>query len=174
MRSASSRIRVSTARQSKFSSLIYCSRRPVVATTMSWFSLNTSAWFMYATPPVMVAMSRWVCFASSRAWSATCIASSRVGVRIRMRGGPDFLRGKSSRCCNAGSRYAAVLPVPVGAEPRMSLTIERRRNSGGLNGCRASETLSSRLPAGFRRVQVRKKSLQSCSTSEWAADYRRY
>jgi hypothetical protein len=30
----------------------------------------------------MVAISRWVCFASSRAWSATCIASSRVGVRI--------------------------------------------------------------------------------------------
>ena len=50
----------------------------------------------------------------TRAWSATRIASSRVGVRIRMRGGPDFLRGKSSRCCNAGRRYAAVLPVPVG------------------------------------------------------------
>src|SRR5699024_1890948 len=30
------------------------------------------------------------------------------------------------------------------------------------------------LPAGFRRVQVRKKSLQSCSTSVWGADYRRY
>lgn len=25
---------------------MYCSRRPVVATTMSWFSLNTSAWFI--------------------------------------------------------------------------------------------------------------------------------
>lgn len=42
---------------------------------------------------------------------------SRVGVKIKMRSGPDFLRGKSSRCCNAGSKYAAVLPVPVGAEP---------------------------------------------------------
>ena len=41
-----------------------------------------------------------------------------------MRGGPDFLRGKSSRCCNAGSRYAAVLPVPVGAEPISTGRIE--------------------------------------------------
>ena len=32
---APSRISVSTARQSKFSSFMYCSRRPVVATTMS-------------------------------------------------------------------------------------------------------------------------------------------
>ncbi len=44
------------------SSLIYCSSRFGGGDhNIPGFSLKTSAWFMYATPPVMVAMSRCVC-----------------------------------------------------------------------------------------------------------------
>ncbi|MNC46663.1 hypothetical protein D3C75_956890 [compost metagenome] len=78
---------------------------------------SCSSWL---TPPMMVSMLRWVCTASALAWALTCSASSRVGVRISMRHGPGLRRGKSSRCCMAGSRKAAVLPVPVGADARIS------------------------------------------------------
>ncbi|CSC07816.1 Uncharacterised protein [Vibrio cholerae] len=68
----------------------------------------------------MVKMFRRVFLASACACSATCIASSRVGVRIKIRAGPALRRGKSSKYCSAGITKAAVLPVPVGAEAKTS------------------------------------------------------
>lgn len=49
-------------------------------------------------------------------------------MRIKIRGGSDFLRGKSSRCCNVGSRYVVVLSVFVGVES----SILRLSSVGGM------------------------------------------
>ncbi len=87
--------------------------------------------------------------------------------------GPDFLRGKSSRCCNAGSRYAPFYRC-LSAQNRVHHGHRAQRNGGSLNGGRASETF---ILEGFSR-------LSSSSSSEkvvtvmfyllWGADYRRY
>jgi len=54
---------------------------------------------------------------SPSAASATCLASSRVGVSTSARGVPV---APPSRC-NSGSMKAAVFPVPVWARPPASL-----------------------------------------------------
>ena len=106
-----------------------------------WFSLNTSAWFIYATPPVMVAISRWVFAASSRACSATCIASSRVGVRIKMRGGPDFYA--ESRANAATQAASRLLSSRAGWRRTEHIAaLKRRRNGRGLNGGRACKAFA--------------------------------
>ncbi len=94
-------------------------------------------------------------------------------VRIKIRGGPDFLRGKSSRC----STLAADTPPfyrCLSAQNRVITAIERRRNGGSLNGGRASEPLSWRASSRLSSSSSSEKVVQSCSTSVWGADYRRY
>jgi len=48
-----------------------------------------------------------VFFAKARAWSATCIASSRVGVRIKIRAGPGLLWNRF--CLNFSWAFVAHL-----------------------------------------------------------------
>ncbi len=97
----------------------------------------------------------------------------RVGVRIKIRGGPDFLRGKS-----AGAATLAADTPPfyrcLSAQTEYITAIERRRNGGSLNGGRRVKPLSWRASSRLSSSSSSKKSLQSCSTSVWGADYRRY
>ncbi len=98
------------------------------------------------------------------------IASSRVGVRIKIRGGPDFLRGNRA----GAATLAADTPPFYRCRRRRTeyiTAIERRRNGGSLMAVGRVKPLSWRASSRLSSSQVRKKSLQSCSTSVWGADY---
>ncbi len=92
---------------------------------------------------------------------------------IKIRGGPDFLRGKSSRCCNAAADTPPFYRC-LSAQNRVHHAIERRRNGGSLNGGRASETFSWRASSRLSSSSSSEKVVTVCSTSVWGADYRRY
>src|ERR1035437_509658 len=116
MRSASSSTRTSISSSTTFCFSRWSSRRPGVATTTSTPSRSAFTCGSYPTPPYTGITPSPKCLPYLRKLSSTCTHSSRVGVRInaRVRFGPP------SRRSMIGITKAAVLPVPVIANPMMS------------------------------------------------------
>ena len=97
-------------------------RRPGVAISTSTPFASALTWSPICTPPMSKAIeSGWYLPYFSK-FSATCIASSRVGSRISERGIRARLR-PSCKISIIGSTKPAVLPVPVWAMPMRSLPI---------------------------------------------------
>ena len=96
---------------------IWSISRPGVAISTSYGADNWRFWMVYDSPPVTQTVEKrgnWrekLCDAL-----ATCCASSRVGVSTRIRGPRPRRDSVVVTFTNAGSKNAAVLPVPVGAE----------------------------------------------------------
>ena len=117
MRSASSRTTTSTSRRSAAPCHMRSSRRPGVATMISGRCPRPRTCACMSAPPTtVVAYTR----DERPSWSMVSWiwnASSRVGARTRPRGGPS---GEPASRSTMGTTKAAVLPVPVWAQPSMS------------------------------------------------------
>ena len=95
---------------------------------MSTPRLIASTWGFWPTPPKMTVLRRGS-FSPKRAkFSPICSASSRVGVRISARMAPFLGAGRLASSWSMGSAKAAVLPVPVWAQPIRS----RPASTGGM------------------------------------------
>ncbi len=92
-------------------------KRPGVATITSTPRLSKRACFSNPTPPYMVTTRMPHLFANRTTSSLTCTANSLVGTRISARG---MCLEPLRKACTIGKAYAAVLPEPVSADPRMS------------------------------------------------------
>ena len=116
MRSASSITRISTVDGSNQSFLKNSSSRPGVATVIVPVCSRC-----ISRPPMIVADvygASGIALINEEATSATCTASSLVGSRTRTLTPKVF--SKVKRRAKAGNKKAALLPVPVGAPPKIS------------------------------------------------------
>lgn len=119
-RSASSRMRISSSSMLTEGELRNRSiRRPGVATTTSGRERRSASCDLSDSPPTISAKRTSVNFASCRPISSHCAASSRVGVSTSTRVAA-MRRWRCTRRSSAGSRKAAVLPLPVTADAQMS------------------------------------------------------
>ena len=121
MRSASSSTKNSRAFRETAFCPIRSSRRPGVATSTSTPRIRLFFWEASPTPPKMQVVEIAVNWAYCLKQSATWMASSRVGSRIKARqvlGARNFPESKSN--CKIGRANAAVFPVPVWAIPSKS------------------------------------------------------
>ena len=75
---------------------------------------NAARCLFILAPPTMVTEAAFFFASSVSKLSAICAASSRVGARIKARTPLDRL---ADSLCNIGNKNAAVLPVPVAAQP---------------------------------------------------------
>ncbi len=119
MWSASSRTVTSTSASEHERRSIRSTSRPGVATRMSTPRSRELICLLIGRPPATRRTDRLREDASGVSASVTCIASSRVGTRIRPRGRRGVLTRPSSRAIS-GRPKASVLPEPVAARPRTS------------------------------------------------------
>mmetsp|Transcript_8258 Transcript_8258/g.27087 ORF Transcript_8258/g.27087 Transcript_8258/m.27087 type:complete len:243 (+) Transcript_8258:163-891(+) len=100
------------------------SRRPQVATSSAREEPSSSDTCSSRGPPPYTAAARSppLTRCSERATDSVCTASSRVGTRTSARGPSPGRVGRlcAAACAKAGSRYASVLPEPVGARQSRS------------------------------------------------------
>ena len=121
IRSASSSTKISMWERSMRPCPTRSFRRPGQAMRISTPFLRAATCGAWPTPPKITVL-RWFRYLPySSKLSPICSASSRVGVRIRARTAPFFLAGAAVRRSSMGSAKAAVLPVPVWAQPIKSL-----------------------------------------------------
>src|SRR2546426_619873 len=129
IRSASSSTSTSSREKSTCPRSMWSRRRPGVATTMSAPCFSARVCGSIPTPPYTAAAVTRTCRPYVRALCNTCSASSRVGTRISARSACP-LSPPASRW-RIGSMNAAVLPVPVWAEPIRS----RPARASGIASC---------------------------------------
>ena len=128
MRSASSRTNISTRSRYTTPCDIRSIRRPGVAMTVSAPFCRAFTCGNCETPPNTTAKGSPVYFENVAVFSAVCAASSRVGERMSARGCPAswlvasgwLLVVPANSLLRIGSMNAAVLPVPVWAQPMRS------------------------------------------------------
>ena len=91
---------------------------------------SAATWGAWPTPPKITVWLTLQYFPYRAKHSSICSASSRVGVRISART-PLWLGWLAASRCKMGRAKAAVLPVPVWAQPSRS----RPSSTGGMAFC---------------------------------------
>ena len=119
MRSASSSTNTSSCASFTYPCPIRSFRRPGVAVSTSTPRCSAATCGACPTPPKITVCARGRYLPYRAKLSSICSASSRVGVRMSARMGRPGARDAASRC-KMGSANAAVLPVPVCAQPSRS------------------------------------------------------
>src|SRR6185436_13785017 len=121
MRSASSRTRMPTLSSFAMRCSIRSRSRPGVATRTSTPVRRAWAWGFWPTPPKTTVWRRWRWRPYRAKLSPIWEASSRVGESTRTRTWRGLGTGTDWSRWRMGSANAAVLPVPVWAQPSRSL-----------------------------------------------------
>lgn len=127
IRSASSSVKISTLLRFTCFWLIRSRSLPGVAITISTHLRSTLTWGFCPTHQNITVLLMLLFLPYLRIFSAICVASSLVGVRIRLRMYAfcplvELLSScVASRRCSIGSENAAVFPVPVWAHQNTSL-----------------------------------------------------